>query len=484
MRRFPALVLLSMLVLSACRPASGPRPVASGTPSPSSAFASASHVETTYIQSGTIGRIVVRVASPRAGRYPDGAGIVVIVSPIFGDINGFVTQPDVPSLGLIQVSYLWPGGKDSLTRTQSEGSFDYGGEQSAQVLTDVIRFAAGHTTDVNGHRIYALTGVTPLTDQVGVYAFSEAGLVAVNAFSIHGDLLQQDVNYYIGRENPTLDTLASLETGYFSDSGQPVINPLYTYPGSYSPDAVTINYANLRWDPYYVDSHTKSKGRPYLDLDGNGIFSEGDFPISGQVPVMFGKRYYSAGLTQALADNGSLNPAEWPKDVATPSEAAQAWQVRQSTGRYKNLMFQDPNWQLRVMLVFAAKDHLQEAVDKPHIHQAFQGFRFQANLWVRLNPDRVYVQDMLQKAAYLGLPGTPVATATQEPALEFPDNPANTQPDDWMNIRTYAYPDQGLPENLVPLAAMEEMADRSYDGRWDENFGQVLYSYSAPAYLP
>jgi len=138
------------------------------------------------------------------------------------------------------------------------------------------------------------------------------------------------------------------------------------------------------------------------------------------------------------------------------------------------------------MLVFAQKDHLQEAVDKPHIHQAFQGFRFQAGLWVRLNPDRVYVQDMLQKTAYVGLPVTPAATATQEPALEFPDNPANTQPADWMNIRAYAYPDQGIAENLVPLAAVEEMADRSYDGRWDENFGQTLYSYSssAPAYQP
>ena len=33
---------------------------------------------------------------------------------------------------------------------------------------------------------------------------------------------------------------------------------------------------------------------------------------------------------------------------------------------------------IKVMLVFAQVDHAQAALDKPHIHQAYQGFRFEA----------------------------------------------------------------------------------------------------------
>jgi hypothetical protein len=105
-------------------------------------------------------------------------------------------------------------------------------------------------------------------------------------------------------------------------------------------------------------------------------------------------------------------------------------------------------------------DHAQVALDKPHIHQAYQGFRFEAGLWVRLNPDRAYIQSLLPTAGD-----------------EFPDNPANTQPEDWTQIGTYAYPGEGTAGSIVPLAAVAEMADRTHFGRWDENLGQALYIY-------
>ena len=59
---------------------------------------------------------------------------------------------------------------------------------------------------------------------------------------------------------------------------------------------------------------------------------------------------------------------------------------------------------MKVMLVFAQNDHAQVAQDKPHIHQLYQGFRFEARLWVRLNPDRVYVESLIQIAG-AGLAG-------------------------------------------------------------------------------
>jgi hypothetical protein len=76
--------------------------------------------------------------------------------------------------------------------------------------------------------------------------------------------------------------------------------------------------------------------------------------------------------------------------------------------------------------------------------------------------------------------GTPTPVAI----LDFPDNPANTQPTDWAQITDYSYPGQGQAGRLVPLAAVAEMADRVHDGIWDENLGQVLYPWPVPTPNP
>ncbi len=216
------------------------------------------------------------VASPQVPRYPEGAGIVVVASPIFTPTNGFITDPDLTSLGLVQVSYLWPGETDPRTGARSTGTFDYGGEHSVNILRDVIRFAANRMADKNGRYIVSMTSVPPLVAEVGVYAFSDAGIAAIRAFSLYGSQFQ-GLQYFIGREVPTVDTLSAMETGYYNDAGQPVYNPFYVYPTNFSFASLTLNYTNLRWDPTYTSSYSKAVGRPYLDLDGNGKISAGDY---------------------------------------------------------------------------------------------------------------------------------------------------------------------------------------------------------------
>jgi len=420
-------------------------------------------IQTTYIISEGVD-IAVMVAAPQAARYPEGAGVVVVASPIFNAVGGFMTDPDITSIGLIQVSYLWPAQADTMTGVQSGGTFDNGGEQSLRILREVIRFASGLVPDKDGRYLPSLVQVTPLTSEVGVYAFSDAGIAVLNVLRLYGDLLP-GVQYYVGRENPTVDTLSCLEAGYLDDTGQPVYNPFYNYPASYSSAAIDLSYANVLWDATYVDEHTGAVGRAYLDLDGSGTISANDYVLSWRVPVIFGKRTYSVALTQALLDNGALALSTWPADLATPEETTRDWAVRQSTGRYFDLRSLMPD--LKVMLVFAQVDHVQVLQDKPHIHQAFQGLRFEAGLWVRMNPDRAYVQSLLASAGE-----------------DFPDNPANTQPDDWLQVGSYAYPGAGIAGRLGPLAAVAEMADRNHFGRWDENLGQVLYIYFPPTALP
>ena len=441
-------------------------------------------VKTTTILSEGM-NIAVLIASPQKPRYPEGAGVVVVASPIFTDTKGFMTDPDLSSLGLIQVGYLWPGKTDPVTGAKSSGTFDYGGDLSVKVLRDVIRFAANRMADTSGRYIVSLTSIAPLVEEVGVYAFSDAGIDAIRAFSLYGAQMQ-GLGYFIGREIPTIDTISSLEIGYYTNAGLPVFNPLYVYPMDYSSTTLVMNYANLRWDPTYTSSQSKAVGRPYLDLDGSGSISAGDYVLDGQIPVMFGKRYYSANLSQALLTNGSLSLATWPADLATPEEASQAWQIRQTRqdpSLFAAMQNDEIIQNMKVMLVFAGKDHAQVALDKPHIHQLYQGLRFEARLWVRLNPDRAYVESMFQNSetspqGSTGITPTPVAL------MDFPDNPANTQPTDWSMIGAYAYPEIGQSNRLVPLAAVAEMADRTHDGYWDENLGQVLYTWPAPTQQP
>ncbi len=426
--------------------------------------------------------IAVMVASPQVPRYPEGAGIVVVASPIFTPTSGFITDPDLTSLGLVQVSYLWPGQTDPRSGVKSTGASDYGGAHAVNILRDVIRFAANRMPDKSGRYIVSMTSVPPLVSEVGVYAFSDAGIAAIRALSQYGSQFQ-GLQYFIGREVPSVDTLSAVETGYFNNAGQPVYNPFYVYPTNFSFASLTLNYTNLRWDPAYTSSFSKAIGRPFLDLDGNGKISAGDTIFDGQIPVMFGKRYYSTALTQALLDNHALSLANWPADLATPQEAAQAWQIRQTTGLFVAMQDESIVSNMKVMLVFAQIDHAQVPKDKPHIHQLYQGFRFEARLWVRLNPDRSYVESLIQNSG-VPLPGTPGITPTPGPNLDFPDNPANTQPADWAQIGPLAYPGEGQAGSLVPLAAAAEMADRAHSGDWSENLGQVLYTYPTPTPQP
>ena len=499
MRRFRILALSCLFILASCnQPAStgtsGPLPASrcgdgvcgagesiATCPQDCPATTFSGRIRTTTISSEG-SDISVMVASPLVPRYPEGAGNVVVASPIFTPAKGFITDPDLTSLGLIQVSYLWPGDIDPRTGARSTGTFDYGGVHSVNILRDVLRFAANRMPDKNGRYVVSMTSIPPLVGELGVYAFADAGIAAIRALSLYGSQFQ-GLQYFIGREVPSVDTLSAMETGYYNDAGQPVENPFYVYPTNFSFTSLTLNYTNLRWDPTYTSSYSKAAGRPYLDLDGNGKISAGDFIFDGQIPVMFGKRYYSTALTQALLNNSALTLADWPADLATPQEAAQAWQIRQTTGLFESMQDDNIVQNMKVMLVFAQNDHAEVPKDKPHIHQLYQGFRFEARLWVRMNPERAYVESLMQSAGVVPA-GTPGNTPTPGPNLDFPDTPANTQPADWAQIGAYAYPGQGQAGSLVPLAAAAEMADRAHSGDWDTNLGQVLYTYPAPTPQP
>jgi len=409
----------------------------------------------TYVHCPINGNIAVRIQLPESGRYPEGAPIVVVASTWFVKkytprFVGFDVKYDPTEVGAIFVTYLWPGKEDPETGAASEGTYDFGGPKSLAALRGTILFASGLWPDVRGYYINELMEMNPLTDNVGLYASSHAGVVATNVLAYHAEELSS-VRYFVGRENPTRDEMYALEFGHFDDARNPVFNPYYD-PAGYTPNTVSIDHSKLGW----IQNASYPEGMPYFEVPGGP-----DHILPGTGPDMEGKRFFSRALTRALLENGAFTLENWPDDLAKPQETEDFWPYRITVNNYHHFKDHLPN--LRVMLVFARDDHVQAALDKPHIHQAYDGFRKTGGLWVRLNADEVYF------------------LALDETLQEYPENDANTEPEDWMNARQWGYPaayGSQLYVHTGSLAGIAEMADRVKANDWRPNLDEVLYEYA------
>src|SRR3989344_233008 len=277
------------------------------------------------------------------------------------------------------------------------------------------------------------------TENLGLYAFSHPGIAATNVLALYADEL--DVKYFVGRENPTSDELYALELGYWDEKNNPVYNPFYSYPENYSPTSIDIDHSTVQWD-------TKNEA-PYFDANGNKELDAGEYVLSDKHPQMFGKLFYSRILLQALEENNAFDTIKRPENLATPELAEELWDFRETVFNYDKI-----NKKIHVMLVFAEKDHVQSVKDKPHIHQAYDGFT-NNNIWIRLNPDAVYASSM-------------------DASLTTPENDANTEPKDWLEIESWAHTNKVPAAKRIPLAAIAEMADRVHTNNWDKNINELL----------
>jgi hypothetical protein len=354
-------------------------------------------------------------------------------------------------VGAIAVSHLWPGKTDPETGMHSEGNYDFGGPNSLAALRDTLRFALGLLKDVDGRSLDELTSVEPLYGNVGLFASSHAGVVATNVMAYYGESLQ-GLKYFVGRENPTMAEMYPLEIGHFGPNREPIYNPYYR-PEETTLTTIEVDYSHLTW----VQNASFPEGRPLFEVP-NGE----DYVLDDKGPVINGKRWFSSALTQALMDNGAFTLETWPAEVATPIQTADFWPYRITVHNYNLIGQKLP--ELRVLLPFAADDHVQSAADKPHIRQAYGGFRKTAGLWTRLNPDLVYVQKEIHPDATL--------------AAGFPDNDANAEPQDWgAQAESWGFPGRLAGEmtaRTVPLAGIAEMADRVQADHWEPNLEGVL----------
>jgi hypothetical protein len=404
----------------------------------------------TYVQSEGIGSIAVLIDVPEEPRYPEGAPVVFDVSTWFAGLVGFHDKFDATKVGAINVNHLWPGKCDHHLDACSDGEDDYGGPVAMASLRDAIRFAVGQIPNTDGFYINELLEVEPLLDNVGLYASSHSGVVATNVMAYHGDEFPE-IRYFIGRENPTIPEMYPLEIGHWGERRLPIHNPFYD-PDGYGLDSIEVDYSTVGW----IQNEEYPEGRPYHQVPGGE-----DYVLDDKGPNMLGRRFFSIGLTQAIWDNEGFTQETWPEDVATPQMTKDIWPYRTAATNYP-LLTDTLSEDFKVMLVFSYDDHVQVAQDRPHIHQAFDGFAKTAGVdWVRLNPDLAYAQQL----------------NTSAEASIFSDNDTNDEPEDWGSSRTWGHPYSVDTIEPMSLAGMAEMCDRVYFDDWSLNLDQVLWEY-------
>ncbi|MBC7170584.1 hypothetical protein H5T54_06625 [Candidatus Bipolaricaulota bacterium] len=392
--------------------------------------------------------VVVRLTYPERPRYEGGTAAVVEVpgadSPGSVDLPAGVGLDPYVRQGLVRVQFAFPGG--GRPPLASGGTYDHRGLDSLRALRDVVRFLQGEGRTTTG---CALGDLLPYPIvQVGLIGLSNGGNTATVALGLFGQ--EMGVDWYVGWENPAGVQFTTVDLG-----GRDAPNPAYV-PGScgLTSEGVRcgVDESSLRWDPAARSGESGPRGSPepgvlYHDLNANGRYDRGDYALGAYVGTFGGveKRVYSVSALEAAEAWGALAP--WPADVATVDEARVFWSVRDMSRYYGATVAGNPD--LRVIVIGSVQDHVQNTPDYPHIVLQYDGWRSAGLPWIRLNPDAAYIQALL-----------PEASAP-------PDNAANLEVN-YDNIRGLLAP-ESIPDRILQLAAVLELADRTSLGRWEAN---------------
>ncbi|HDN79597.1 MAG TPA: hypothetical protein ENG33_03925, partial [Chloroflexi bacterium] len=358
------------------------------------------------------GTLAIRVYAPAAGkaRYPEGAPVVVQVQG--GDASGFLGNNFPPEADdLVTIALVFPGGTDPITGRSSDGVYDHRGPQSIAALRDVILYAAGQLKDDQGRTIDDVVPVPVLHDNIGLIGFSNGGNIVVAVAALYGEELAPYLRYIIQWESPVSSQIATVDLGRVrmqcpagKRGENNFVNPRYT---AYGPYTLEVDYSDLAYDPSnpvfpifhdgngdgryttVVDPATGCK-TPDLDLDGVLELDE-DFPLGAYEDGV--KRVYSRPVSHALAERDVFAGA-WPADIATPEEADAYWDLREAVRLYDEALSKVPG--LEGMVLASVQDHVQSTPDKPHIRQAFEGWR-RNSAWVQINPDPAYLVEVFPR---------------------------------------------------------------------------------------
>ena len=404
----------------------------------------------TYIPSDVAGEkgIAVRVVAPEKPRYETGAPVVIGVNPGPHDAAGRLGAAEC---GFVEVFFA--------STDFGKGPYDFGGPNWIRGLRDVILFAVGRTADKEGRTIGDLTGEIPvLTANVGTIGLSHGGNACGAVMGLYGQDFPK-LAYYVSWESPYGEGAVGEELGSpRRASGR--VNPAY--------DAQTsrLDLSKLAYDP---DLAMTGRGRTqqqrrelpfrgslFFDMDGDGRYDpQIDFRHQ---PARFDPRqdpkfWYSIRLLRE-AERRNLFGDSWPAHIATVEEAREFWHCRDATGLVPDAIRKIPN--LAVIIVANEHDHMQVAPDHPHIQIQANAFQEAGARFVRVNPDRAYVEWLIGES---------------RPGLVDNDGGMLYTPN---TIHAALCPNEAA-HRILQVAAMCELADRVQAGNFEPNLDKVLF---------
>mgnify|MGYP005836427865 CR=1 FL=1 len=416
-------------------------------------------------------RVFVRIPSAAAGqqgvaaevlfpfqpRYEHGAPVVIQVA---GGVQAGSARgaPEYVGHGFIQIHLAFPGGGQGAER--SGGTYDFRGPACVRALADVIRFATGRMTDVEGRRITDLAErFEVLTNHCGIVGSSHGGNTCGLVMAKHGHELP-GLAWYASMESPYGEGAANVELGG-RDTG---LNP------AYDPTTGVLNLRPLAWSselspglmrkPMPVSSG-QLRGAFFFDINGDDRFSSPqDFPANCFVGDAGGgvRAWYSPRIL-AEAGRRRLLPTPRPAHIPSLGEAREFWSWRDAVASIPAAVKNLP--ELAVIVYANELDHVQADPAHSHILEQVEGFRKAGARFIRLNPDRAYVEAMV--------PRGPGRTGQGS----FADNPAGKE-FHRRNILSGLEP-ADLPQGVYMQAAVCELADRTQARNWAPDLAGRLY---------
>jgi hypothetical protein len=190
----------------------------------------------------------------------------------------------------------------------------------------------------------------------------------------------------------------------------------------------------------------------YFDINNNGVPNRGtDFIINGFGAA--GKQYTSTTLIQEAVNRGVYPPVP-PSHIASLSQTQEFWKWRNGDLWIDSARNKLPN--LMFITIATDSDHVQSAKDHPHIYIQYEHFRSSGVRFVRLNPDRAYVEYCL---------------GYTQPAAK--DNDAFVQYTR-LTIRDKFEPEI-IPDTINSAASVSELADRTCSNNITTNLTSVIY---------
>ncbi|MBN2103396.1 T9SS type A sorting domain-containing protein [bacterium] len=391
----------------------------------------------------------IRINPPVQQRYTDGAPIVLYMPGGFQGEGLDERETGLTEQGFIEIRFNLPGNGENRDLSGG-GPYDYRGVSSLIALRDIIQFANGSITDINGNTLSDLVSpASPQSDNVGLIGWSMGGSTNICVAGRWGHVFQ--LAWIVNWESPVGDGMPQAECGAKLEGilrpNTMELNPAYD-PANGSWDLSTLAYDPQIQIPILENTREHVTGGLFFDMNQD---AQMDMSIDYiPYPLVFEmsdglKAYYSERLREK-ANQETLFPATLPPHIPTPAENRQFWAIRNGAYWIDSTIIKLPG--LMFIIVANDTDHVQRAPDHPHVVLQYEGFVNAGCRFVRLNPDRSYVESLL---------GHENPRAADNPAfmtLDRTDMKSVVEPVDANNRDDIGY-------SLTAAAAACELADRT-----------------------